>query len=79
MPRPVASNLTSTIINQEAPIIKVPNKQDIIVRSLGWDFIVNDDGISVKDRKNTKTVFKINSDEIIIGNEYGEHIKLNLK
>lgn len=78
MPKPAVSNLASTTTS-DAPIIKVPSNQDIIVRSAGWDFVVNDDAILIKDRKNSRTVFKINSGEIIIGNENAEHIKLSLK
>lgn len=73
MARPVIGN---SGLGTSEPIVKVPSGEDITIRSNGWDFVINDGCVKIINKKTSKTVFKIDSTEILIGDPSGEHIKL---
>ena len=73
MARPVIGNTNGT--GSSEPIIKVPSGEEITIRSTGWEFI-SDSNVKINNKKTGKTVFKIDDTGILIGDQYGEHIKL---
>lgn len=78
MARPIIANVrdaAGTTIPTD-PVIRVPNGEDITIRSSGWDFVIKDNAIHIVNRRNNKTVFLVNNNEIVIGDANAEHIKL---
>lgn len=74
MARPVIGNTNGT--GSSVPIIKVPSGEEITIRSAGWEFIISDSNVQINNKKTGKTVFKIDDTGVLIGDQYGEHIKL---
>ncbi|RUP38880.1 MAG: hypothetical protein EKK63_10930 [Acinetobacter sp.] len=74
MARPVIGNIHGT--GGSEPIIKVPSGEEITIRSTGWEFIISDSNVKINNKKTGKTVFKIDDTGVLIGDPYGEHIKL---
>ena len=57
------------------PIVKQDYSTDTIELK-GWQLVFSDSGVSIKSVRTGKELFKITDAEIIIGNQAGEHIRL---
>ena len=82
--RPLAGNTNAAGTNSygtnttEEPITKIPNGKAIIVRSRNFDFVVDDNGVSVYHAGKQKNVFVISNTEIIIGDTDKEFLRIPL-
>lgn len=79
--RPLAGNTNVVGTNNyttEDPLTKIPNGKAIIVRSRNFDFVVDDNGVSVYHAGKQKNVFVISNTEIIIGDTDKEFLRIPL-
>lgn len=80
--RPAIGNTAPSTNNYggatEEPMFKVTNGKPIIVRSKGFDFVVDEDVVSIYSVNQGRNVLTITSAEILIGNPAKEHIRIPL-